>query len=147
MGKENQLMPDILHQLRINAPVERVYAALTQQTGLASWWTKDTRATPTLGSVAQFGFNNRQIIFKMYIDALEPNKQVQWRCLGDHPEWTDTEVSLGLTPDADGTTLRFSHLKWKSTDGILARCSYDWARYLTSLKSYPETGIGMPHSG
>jgi uncharacterized protein YndB with AHSA1/START domain len=140
-------MPEILHQLRINAPVERVYAALTQQTGLASWWTKDTRAAPTLGSIAQFGFNNRQIIFKMQIDALEPNKQVQWRCLGDHPEWTDTEVIFELSPDVAGTTLRFSHFKWKSTDGILARCSYDWARYLTSLKSYLETDTGMPHSG
>jgi len=101
MGKEKPLMPEILHQLRINAPIERVYAALTQQTGLASWWTKDTKATPTLGSVAQFGFNNRQIIFRMYIGALEPNTRVRWRCLGDHPEWTDTEVSFELSPDAD----------------------------------------------
>ena len=132
--------------LRIDALVERVYAALTQPTGLASWWTKDTRATPTLRSVAQFGFNNRQTIFKMHIDALEPNKLVRWRCLGDHPEWTDTEVIFELTPDAHGMILRFSHLKWKSTDGILARCSYDWARYLTSLKSYVETAIAMPHS-
>jgi uncharacterized protein YndB with AHSA1/START domain len=147
LGKEKPLMPEILHQLRVNTPAERVYAALTQQTGLASWGTRDTTAEPTLGSTAQFGFNNRQIIFRMLIETLRPNKHVQWRCLGDHPEWTDTEVIFELTADADGTTLRFSHRKWKSSDGMLARCSYDWARYLTSLKSYLETGTGMPHSG
>jgi hypothetical protein len=80
-------------------------------------------------------------------EALEPNKPVQWRCLGDHPAWIDTEVIFDLTPDTESTTMRFSHLKWKSSDGMLARCSYDWARYLTSLKSYLEIGTGMSHSG
>jgi hypothetical protein len=33
---------------------------------------------------------------RMLIETLEPNKQVQWRCLGDHRCWGATEQKTGL---------------------------------------------------
>lgn len=52
-------MPDILHQVQIEATPGQVFRALTEREGLGSWWTRDVVAEPEVGSVAQFGFNRR----------------------------------------------------------------------------------------
>ena len=75
-------MADILHQLSINVSPERVYEAITQQEGLANWWTQDTVAEAKIGTVAEFGFKDREVVFKMRIDLLEANRKVMWQCLG-----------------------------------------------------------------
>lgn len=140
-------MPDILHQLVVEAPARNVYRALTEPGGLARWWTRDVEAEPELGSVAAFGFHNRDTHFKMKIEELLPDEFVRWHCVGGHPEWEHTEITFDLAEHDGRTTVYFAHRGWESTDGILASCSFDWARYLMSLKSYLETGAGAPHSG
>jgi uncharacterized protein YndB with AHSA1/START domain len=37
-------MPDIIHKIGINAPMEQVNAALSTAEGVAGWWTRETRA-------------------------------------------------------------------------------------------------------
>jgi len=145
-------VPDILHQLLIEAPPAAVYRCLTEPDGLAGWWTADVEAEPELGSVASFGFDDRNTVFKMKIEELTAGEFVRWHCVGGHPEWEHTEITFDLSVDegddtAGATTLYFAHRGWESTDGILATCSYAWAGYLTSLKAYVETGTGDPHSG
>jgi len=55
--KKEQRMPNILHRVRIKAPPDKVYKALTEERGLAGWWTKNTKASPTVGAINQFRFN------------------------------------------------------------------------------------------
>ncbi|MDQ3699221.1 MAG: SRPBCC domain-containing protein [Gemmatimonadota bacterium] len=138
-------MPEIHHQLTIHATPEAVYDALTRAEGLASWWTTDVVAEPRVGAVAEFGFNNRRTVFRMEITELRPSTSVRWRCVGGHPEWDGTEIVFALTPAPEGTVLRLHHLRWQWRDGVLAQCSFDWARYLMSLRAYAETGTGTPH--
>lgn len=140
-------MPDILHQVVIDAPTAAVYRTLTEPDGLAAWWTADVDAEPELGSVASFGFDGRSTLFKMKIEELTENEFVRWHCVGGHPEWEHTEITFDLSEQDGRTILYFAHRGWESTDGILAMCSFDWARYLMSLKAYLETGTGTPHSG
>ncbi len=140
-------MPDILHRLVIRASPGQVYRALTMPEGLAGWWTRDVTAEPTVGSVALFGFNRREVLFRMFVQELVETARVRWRCLGGHPEWKDTEIAFVLSPAADGTVLDFAHRGWKSSEGILAVCNFEWARSLASLKVYLETGAGAPHAG
>jgi uncharacterized protein YndB with AHSA1/START domain len=140
-------MADILHQLFIQASPEQVYKALTERDGLASWWTRDTVVEPVQGLTAQFGFNRRQTVFEMLIVELDPFNKVVWRCIGGPDEWLGTIVAFSLDPLKDGVTLRFSHAGWKRTDGLFAVCSFDWARYLISLKEYAASGTGTPHKG
>ncbi|HEX9588168.1 MAG TPA: antibiotic biosynthesis monooxygenase [Bradyrhizobium sp.] len=49
-------MAEIRHQIAIEAPPEKVYAALATQAGLRSWWTADTVADHKTGGKAEFGF-------------------------------------------------------------------------------------------
>lgn len=142
-------VPDILHQVVIDRPASPVYRALTEPDGLAAWWTTDVDAEPELGSVASFGFDGRSTVFKMKIEELSPSEFVRWHCVGGHPEWEHTEITFDLTEEGSNGTARtilyFAHRGWESTDGILAMCSFEWARYLMSLKAYVETGTGSPH--
>lgn len=144
-------VPDILHQIVIDSPAASVYRALTEPDGLAGWWTTDVDADPDLGSVADFGFDHRSTLLQMKIEELEENEFVRWHCVGGHPEWNHTEITFDVSEEnADGaprTILYFAHRGWESTDGILAMCSFEWARYLMSLKAYVETGTGSPHTG
>ena len=75
-------MTDMHHEIPINAAPEKVYEAIATQEGLRGWWTGDSAAEPRVGSVAEFGFYNRQFLFLMRIDELTPGKRVVWSCLG-----------------------------------------------------------------
>ena len=140
-------MPDIHHELTIGTTPARAFRAVTTAEGLSRWWTKDSVAQPQVGSIAEFGFNRRTVVFRMRVVSLKRNREVRWRCLDGHPEWTGTRLVFGFNPVTGGTRVRFTHLGWKSAKGILAMCSFDWARYLMSLRRYLESGRGAPHRG
>ena len=132
-------MADILHRIVIAAPPERVFDAITTAEGLRSWWTKDSTAEPKAGSVAVFKFNGGKVVFRMRIDALDPGRKVEWTCLGDWPEWGDTTLSWDLEPTDDGgTTLRFAHRGWKTTEKEYAACNSTWGHLMFVLKDYVE---------
>jgi uncharacterized protein YndB with AHSA1/START domain len=42
-------MADILHRVGIQASADKVYWALSDEKGLAGWWTKDVQASATVG--------------------------------------------------------------------------------------------------
>jgi len=138
-------MPDIIHQLDIEAPPEKIYEAVTTQEGLSNWWAVDAEAKPEVGTVAQFGFNDRQTVFKMEIEDLDSPSTVRWHCIGGHPEWKGTEIEFNISESDKGSSVLFSHRNWESNDGIYPMCSYDWAGYLYSLRMFCETGEGLPH--
>jgi len=140
-------MPDIIHELNIEAPPARIFDAITTQEGLSAWWTRDVEAQPRAGSVAVFRFGNRSTIFRMAIEALDRGRRIEWHCLGDHEEWNGTQLTFELKPAAQGkgTMLRFTHAGWRSADGWMGTCSYTWAQVLERLKSYVETGERSPY--
>ena len=139
-------MPDIIHQVTIKGSEAQIYHALTQQEGLAGWWTRHAQTTTVVGGTSTFSFNNGETVFTMRLDELAEPSLVRWYCLGGHPEWARTTIEFDLEPGGDGTTLvNFKHLGWRSTDGILGMCSYDWAGYLWSLKELIELGVGHPY--
>jgi error-prone DNA polymerase len=42
------------------------------------------------------------------------------------------------------TVVRFSQAGWRAVTDTFAGCTYDWALFMKSLKSYCETGTGTP---
>jgi len=146
-------MHDIVHELTIRAAPQAVYDAVTTQEGLTSWWTRDCTASPEVDSQAVFGFEERAAVFTMRIDLLEPPELVHWDCVDGPDEWPGTKVAFrieGLDTNDDGepdggTRVRFWHGEWEFEDGVLPRCSFQWAMYLDSLRRYLETGTGSPN--
>jgi uncharacterized protein YndB with AHSA1/START domain len=137
-------MADILHELTIAASPEQVYKAVTEQDGLASWWTQRSTAQPKVGTTAEFGFMGGQFTMKMKVTKLEPFKEVDWDVLQSGPDWAGTHITWDLTPVDSSTKVLFGHRDWTITDGSYASVNYNWGHLLTSLKSYLETGKGTP---
>jgi uncharacterized protein YndB with AHSA1/START domain len=71
-------MPDAFLEVPIAATPDQVHTAITEQDGLASWWTPDVSAEPKVGSLAEFRCRGGQYVTRMEITALEPLRQVEW---------------------------------------------------------------------
>lgn len=140
-------MPDIFHEITVQGTRDQVYFNLTEQEGLAEWWTTHTSAAPVVGSDASFAFNRGEVTFTMRIEDLRPPTSVRWHCIGGPPEWLGTNIEWDLEPEGeDATTIKFRHLGFRSTDGGLGMYSYQWAGYLWSLKELIENAEGHPYT-
>lgn len=134
----------ILHRLLIEAPVEKVYIALTTQHGLAGWWTPETLARPEVGSILRFTFGP-DYFKEMKVEELKPYSKVKWLCIKGFEEWIGTTLTFELEPHKKGSILFFHHDGWKDYTAEFATCSYDWALFFRSLKRLCETGEGTPY--
>ena len=127
-------MATMLHEITLKAPAEDVYRALTTEAGLLGWWTRDVVAEARVGSVAQFGFNNRSTVFQMRIDELTPGRRVVWTCVDGPDEWKETQLTWQITSEEKITTLRFTHDNWQSTDQSFAMCNTIWGELMFRLR-------------
>ena len=138
-------MADILHKVVIENSPQDIYRALTEADEIKQWWTNRVRAEPKLDSIAEFGFYGGDVVFKFKIDELVPGKRVKWSVVGGGPpDWNGTFVTWDLDSVDNGTKVLLGHHNYQSTEGSFASVSYNWAWFLTSLKSYLETGTGTP---
>ncbi len=131
-------MPDLHHSIFIQASPMKVYEAVSTEKGFQGWWTADTRAEPKVGGKAEFGFDNRGMVFRMVVEALEPGKRVRMACRGDHPEWRGTHLDWEISEEQGGTRLTFIHRNWRETTPFCASCNSTWGELTYRLKDYVE---------
>jgi uncharacterized protein YndB with AHSA1/START domain len=141
---------DILLGVEIDAEAQRVYEAITTKEGLSSFWTSDSVAEPEVGSEARFGFAGAPVPLRMRVDALEPNAEVAWACLGEFPHWSDTRVTWSLSQGEHAATrVFFRHAGFpdEQPEYEFASVSYTWAIVLERLKELAEKGVAQPALG
>lgn len=133
-------MPNILHRLTIDAPLQRVQELVATSAGLGSWWTgRPVGGDDSVGGTLSFYFGDPEnAAFTCEVLEREP-RRVAWRVTGGPDSWLDTRITYTLTPRADGgTTMLFSHAGWREESEFMHGCSTNWAAYLMSLKSGAE---------
>jgi len=137
-------MADILHRVGIKSPADKVFRVLSDEKGLAGWWSEDVKASPVVGAVNQFrfgqnGFNDMKVV------ELVAGKRVKWRCVDGAKEWIGTEVTFDLKEENGTTVVLFAQRGWREPVEFMHYCSTKWATYLLGLKSLCETGKGNPY--
>jgi len=137
-------MTALSHFVPINASPEKVYAAIATQDGNRGWWTADSIVATKVGGKAEFGFDNRGMVFRMNLDRLEPNRAVAMSCSGDHPEWAGTTLDWKIEPTPRGTALHFTHHGWRDLTDFCAGCNSMWGNLMFRLKRFAETGQPDP---
>jgi uncharacterized protein YndB with AHSA1/START domain len=158
-------VPNIHHELLIEAPATKIFDALTTQEGLSGWWTPEATTKPERGAIARIPFGP-DYFKRMRVDELVPETLVRWTCIEGVGEWVDTKLSFEIEgggavalarthdelddqvaqlkhPDA-ATLLIFRQEGWRAQTPMFAECNYSWGRFLRSLKLYCETGKGRP---
>jgi uncharacterized protein YndB with AHSA1/START domain len=137
-------MADIVHRVGIKSPAGKVFQALTEEKGLAGWWTNSVKASPEVGAIDQFrfgdaGFNDMKVV------ELSAGKRVKWQCVDGAEEWIGTELAFDLKEQNGVTVVLFAQRGWKEQVEFMHFCSTKWATFLLSLKLLCETGQGAPY--
>jgi len=140
-------MAEIMHFVKIQAPVERVYQAIATAEGIRNWWTRDADLDETVGGAGEFRFLNYGpgFVTRVRIEDLVPPERVAWSVVESfRPEWRGTSIAFDLRPDGDATILLFSHRGFAQADERYAQTTTGWGYYLVSLQQYLQTGEGAP---
>lgn len=139
-------MADILHRVYIKATPQKLYEALTTESGLSRWWTGHTKAAAREGSVAEFRFEEGSMGPDMKITRLVPSELVQWECVDGIDDWIGTQFEFAMKPHKEGVLLLFAQRGWREAGEFYMHCNCKWGFFLgVSLKKYLEEGRGMPH--
>jgi hypothetical protein len=59
-------------------------------------------------------------------------------------QWAGTSVIWQFTPVGNGTLLVFRHEEFVKKDEVYEQTRWNWNYFLSSLKTYLETGKGTP---
>jgi len=138
----------IHHVFDIDAPPDRVWAALTDRDGLANWWSTEVSTLPaTIGVEIHFTFGS-DFNPVMRITAIEPPHDLTWQCIAGHEPWQDSMFRFQVAELEDGRTrLRF----WQDyavelADDYYGVYNFNWGYYLESLRLYCVHGHGKPYA-
>jgi uncharacterized protein YndB with AHSA1/START domain len=138
-------MKVIHHVIDFDPPTSQVWSAITEERGLAGWWSTKVHApAATVGARVEFtfmdGFNP-----VMEIAKIEPGVELEWRCVGGHDPWNDNTFRFLLAPHEGRTRLRF----WQDyavelSDDAYGIYNFNWGYYMNSLLLLCTTGTGKP---
>jgi len=134
-------MADIQHRIIIEAAPSTVFAALVEPKQLSQWWTDAKSIAGDSQIRFTFGGNHQT---DMEVVSVTAPSFVAWQCT--EGPWQNTgHFEFDLQPDERGTVLKFDHKGWPDADDFFRHCNSKWGFFLAvSLKSYLETGKGMP---
>ena len=136
-------MPDIMHRIKIPAPPEQVYQALTTADGIRNWWTRDAELDQQTGGIGEFRFCGRRFVARVKVDELTPPTRVGWTVT--NAAWDGNTIQFDLEADGSNSWLSFTHRGFSKADQGYAGATTRWGYYLLSLRRYLQTGKGMPN--
>lgn len=139
-------MKTIHHVIDVDAPASTIWSAITEESGLAGWWSSHVRAPGAeLGQQVEFTFAD-DFNPVMEIITVAPGVELGWQCIRGHKPWDDNTFRFQLAPLNDGRTrLRF----WQDyaielSDDAFGVYNFNWGYYLESLRLLCTTGEGKP---
>ncbi|UAB73071.1 SRPBCC domain-containing protein [Vibrio sp. SCSIO 43132] len=138
-------MTSIHHHVVMETTPEKLYQAITSSEGLSNWWTK-ADATTILGENLSFYFGPQcDHKVEMQLVSLEKNRKVVWQCV-EGPWQEMGHFMFIISEDERGAALSFTHEGWPEMGPFFGHCNCKWGLFIgLSLKSYLETGKGVPH--
>lgn len=138
-------MATLYHQVWISTSRQKLYAALTTEAGIGSWWDKPTFVSSPDGPVIEFNPGPEHGTLRMHVlDAAAPTR-VEWECISMHPRsspafaWTGTHIIFEISEKNGSVVLDFYHTGWDKDSEYLGFCNYGWGEALHKLKQYCES--------
>lgn len=137
-------MPEIEHEIKIDASPEKVFDALTTPDGVKAWHNPGAEGSGEVGSTWVFGFADHPE-FAWDVVYSDAPSQVVWRCVRGPGDSVGTTATFTLSPTEDGRTLlEHVHAGWPGTHGNYRKCNTTWGVLLHHLRDFAETGDAAP---
>jgi uncharacterized protein YndB with AHSA1/START domain len=134
-------MTEILMQMDVDAPAERVWQALSAPEGIRAWWTTQADVD---GEVTKLSFPDAPMTWDLRTEEASQGRRLQWRCVGGPPPWIGTDIVFELSPAEGSTLVRFDHTGWQDAEDMVRIVTFGWGQILPRLKRYAETGEPSP---
>lgn len=151
-------MATMKHQVWIDAPMAKVYKALSSAEGFSGWWAPHKSEQTKAGLVISHTPGPGHGDVKMRQVEAEPDRLVEYLVISKgHPpespasEWTGTSLCFELSRrDNPGawrgisskakqlTVLEFRHSGWDKSSDYYGFCNFCWGLVLNMLKEYCE---------
>jgi len=124
-------MADIHHLIPIAASAETILPLVSTGAGFRRWWAEDT--TEISDALVELAFFNRATVWQFRKQPSSSASEILWRC-ETGTEWKDTSLRFTMTPDKNGSMLRFSHLDWPAESDFFTSCNTTWGGLMFRLK-------------
>jgi uncharacterized protein YndB with AHSA1/START domain len=133
-------MADIIQQLTVNAPREKVFQLMANADGLTHWWTKSSTGEPTEGAEYSLDFGPGYL-WRGRVTRCVPDTSFELEITEAHPDWMNTRVGCELSRVKDNVTrVRFWHTGWPTENEHWEISCYCWSMYLRIMRRYLEHG-------
>jgi uncharacterized protein YndB with AHSA1/START domain len=138
-------MTTLHHQVRIGAPVRKLYEAISTAQGIARWWDEPVAVDSGASQVLEFRPGPAHGVLRMKVLERREDKRVEWECISTHPEtspasaWTGTHVTFEISEGESGAILDFRHSGWDEHSEFLGFCNFGWGVALQKLKETCES--------
>lgn len=133
----------IYHDLTINAPIEKVFAAVSEPEHLVNWWPLKCTGKPEIGAEYNFYFTPEYDWYGK-VNEIIPNQRFFVKMTKSDLDWDGTLLGFEMTERNGKTYLRFTHLDWPECNAHYRIASFCWAMLLKGLKDYLEKGTILP---
>jgi len=136
-------MPDIYHDVSINAEPKIVFAAVSDPQKLEDWWPLRCSGKPELGARYNFFF---EAAYDWYgeVSKCNPGQAFHIKMTQSDADWDPTTFGFDLEKVKEGTLLRFFHKDWPATNHHFRHSAFCWAILLKGLKEYVEEAKVIP---
>jgi len=136
----------IRHTFHFACTPEKIMSALTEAHHIQKWWTKDASVKNGKGVFQWKGYG---WTVELTMEKSEADNTVTWKCTKSNMQnthaWEGTTMLFKLIPDGSGTKVDFTQSDYRESPCYKV-CHEGWKYFLgTSLKSYLETGKGLPY--
>ncbi len=135
-------MADVLFRLDVDAPPERVIAALRTGEGIRSFWTARADVPESVGGTLRLEFDAAPAPFDLRLERADRGAVV-WRTETFPPHWVGTQVEWQVESRDGGATISFRHAGF-ADEADAGRAAYTWGQIMTRLQQYAETGQASP---
>jgi len=141
--------------ISVNAAPESAYAAVT--VGFENWWTVPDRTFQQVGDQAKFMFPPGESFWTLEAVKLDPGTRVETVCVDAHhlheglppeveKEWLGTRIVWSIVGKDGYTDITVEHEGLIPSLNCYEVCEAGWDFFfVSSLKTYLNTGEGRPH--
>jgi len=143
-------MATVHHRVLIEAPVARVFEAISSADRIGTWWDKQTAVRTDAGLVLEHDPGPQHGVVKLRVVEVVPNRRVEWECISTHPRtspasaWTGTHFTFDLSASGAFASLDFHQTGYPEDSEFLEPNTAAWERVLENLKKVVESGLDAP---
>ena len=128
----------IHHLLHINAPIDKVFTALSSIEELKLWYTTEVQGSSKLNEIIEFKFGG--VDFHTKVIELVTNEKIVMECIATSLPLVGQKVTYELDQNDEKTRVRFSQDGFDELDDFYANMNFSASKYLESLRQFCQNG-------